>query len=75
MKMKSSITTSEVPVQQQMGGQALLPNDFSSFAFCPASNTISSGRGAKDDQYSYFAPAISDWIPAIHCILYSGRAK
>lgn len=40
---------------------------FSSLARCPAANTTSKGRGAKDDQYSYFAPARSPWIPGKKC--------
>lgn len=36
----------------------------SSLAFCPAANTTLTGREAKDDQYSYLAPAISACIPA-----------
>jgi hypothetical protein len=36
----------------------------SSLAFCPAANTTSTGRGPKDDQHSYLAPAISACIPA-----------
>lgn len=35
----------------------------SSLAFCPAESTISKGRGAKEDQYSCFATAISAQIP------------
>lgn len=36
---------------------------FSSLAFCPAANTTSTGKGAKDDQNSCLAFAISEWIP------------
>lgn len=43
-----------------------LPSEFSSFAFCPAANTTSTGRGANDDQYSFLAAAISEWTPARH---------
>jgi len=43
------------------------PDEFSSLALCPAENTTSTGRGAKDDQYSYLAPAISARIPAKNC--------
>ena len=41
-------------------------SQFSSLAFCPAEMTISKGRGAKDDQYSYFENAISAQMPKKH---------
>ena len=42
----------------------LLPfSQLSSLAFCPADSTISKGRGARDDQYSYLDVAMSEHMP------------
>jgi len=52
----------------------------SSFAFCPAETTTSNGRGAKDDQSSYFETATSAQMPitmeevTLHGIIHLSRS-
>lgn len=44
--------------------EQFLPDEFSSLALCPAAITTSTGRGANEDQYSYFSQAMSPRMPA-----------